>query len=108
MLQVLSTEQWATLCVQSYPYFCNLELVFEGMAQEHSGSTMSEVLAAARQNALQNEWEALDEYVSYVTKQYYPKHVPIFRPTSPAVPQALQDHSRAKGTSLAHMHQMLL
>ena len=96
LLQILSTEQWAAMCVQSYPYFPSLELALEGLAKEGGGSTMSEVLAAAQQNALQDEWAALNDYVGCITKQYYTKHVPIFRPRS--IPRSLQYHSCATGS----------
>ena len=104
----MSTEQWATLIVAAYPYFCNLELVLEGIAQEHGDPTVSEVLTAAQHHPLTAEWAALDQYVGAITKQYYPGYVPVYRASTAAQQQTWQQPPGAPSSSLAHIHHMLL
>ena len=99
-LQILSTEQWATLVVQVYPYAVNLELLLESLAKKHGEPTMPDLLAAARHNPLTAEWAALDEYVSVITDHYYPNYVPVYRPSFPAMPTVLQGGPDAKTSSL--------
>ena len=70
---------------------------------------MSEVLVAARQNPLKEEWVALDEYLTHVTKQPHAEYVPLFRPQ--LYDAALPVHhtaKRSKLTPLAHIHELLL
>lgn len=103
-MQVLNTEQWATLIVHCYPFFCNLETILESIAQASGDPPMSAVLESARHDAMTEDWQALDLYLADITKKQHAESIPLYRSQASAVCRSR--HSAL--TSLSCIHEMLL
>ena len=82
VLQIFSTEQWATMIVHSYPFFPALESALESTAAARNEPGMQEILSAARTHPMTDDLLALDDYISFVTSCYRHEYVPVFRFTA--------------------------
>lgn len=78
LLQVLTTNQWAILIVQSYPYLPILETHFEAIAAEGGAPSKAQILAAAQSNPMAAEWRHLNKYLESIASRNSDEHIPLF------------------------------
>ena len=66
LLQVLTTKQWATVVVHSYPYLPTVEDSLGAFAEQMQGQSKEAIIATAETNSMEREWQALQEYIELI------------------------------------------
>ena len=79
MLQVFTTEQWATMIVHCYPSYPSLESVFDALAAACLEPTVQGILASASMIPMTEEMKLFDDYIVYITDWYHHEYVPVPR-----------------------------
>jgi len=79
LMQVFSTQQWATMIVHSYPFFPSLETFLDSIGDRHNEPSLQQILTTAPAFPMTQEMVALDEYVRFVCDAYRHDSVPVPR-----------------------------
>ena len=76
-MQMLTSRQWAIGIVHAYPLFPVLETWMTCLAGDREDLTRDQLLARARLDDKEEDWQDLGRYVSFVCSKYMHDYVPM-------------------------------
>lgn len=98
-MQMLTSRQWAIGIVHAYPLFPVLETWMTRLAADRGDLTRDQLLAMARLDDKEQEWQDLGRYVTFVCSKYMHDYVPMKTFLRPEQTQKNTNGSRTSAVS---------